>query len=161
MRLSIVVAVAENGVIGRRGSLPWRLSDDLKMFKRLTTGHTIVMGRKTWESIGRALPGRRSVVITRGDDFRAEGAEAVHSLAEALELTERDDEVFITGGAEVFREALSQCDRIYLTRVHANVDGDVFFPPIDWREWREVAREEHSADEKNQYPFTFLTYDRA
>jgi len=162
MRVSILVAVAENGVIGRGGGLPWHLADDLRRFKRLTMGHTILMGRRTWESIGRSLPGRRMIVVSRQVGYRAEGVEVVPSLADAWQLAEaaREEEAFIIGGAELYREALSRADRLYLTRVHARVDGDTVFPPYDPTEWRQVSSEQHAADAKNDYPFSFELYHR-
>ena len=158
--ISIIVAVAENGVIGRRNQLPWHLSTDLKRFKSLTMGHHLVMGRKTWDSVGRPLPGRVNVVITRDENFRAEGAVVVHSLEDALRISASDPEVFIAGGAEIFRAALPIAHRMHLTRVHAEVEGDVYFPDVDWTQWREVDREMHAADEKNDFACTFFTYDR-
>ena len=164
MRISIIVAAAENGVIGRGGGLPWHLSDDLRRFKRLTTGHTIIMGRRTWESIGRALPGRRTVVVSRNPELQIDVAdvEAVTSLDKALEFAEGsgEDEAFIVGGAELYRESLGRADRIYLTRVCATVDGDTSFPDVAWSEWQLADSEEHDATEKNEYAYCFETYDR-
>ncbi|HKO54683.1 MAG TPA: dihydrofolate reductase [Thermoanaerobaculia bacterium] len=162
MRISIIAALAANGVIGRGNRLPWRLSADLKRFKALTMGHHLVMGRKTFASIGRPLPGRTTIVITRDEGFRADGVEVAHSLEEALALAGNDDEVFIAGGAEVYRQALHVADRMYLTRVHSDVEGDVTFPEFDdVTEWRLDDVEHCEADEKNDYPFSFLVYDRA
>src|SRR3954452_22634299 len=128
MRVSLIAAVAENGVIGRDGGLPWHLSDDLRRFKRLTMGHTMVMGRRTWESIGRPLPGRRTVVVTRQSAYTvdADDVQVAHSLAAAVECaaSSGDDEAFIIGGAELYRDAIAAADRLYITRVHASVDGD-------------------------------------
>jgi dihydrofolate reductase len=164
MRISIIVAVAENGVIGRQGQLPWRLSGDLQRFKRLTMGHTIVMGRRTWESIGRALPGRQTVVVSRNSEYRVRtaGVEQVGSLDDALRVAEAggETEAFVVGGAELYREALGQADRIYLTRVHAAVGGDTYFPNVDWENWQLVESEEHGSDEKNEYAHGFEVYDR-
>jgi dihydrofolate reductase len=163
MLRSIIVAAAENGVIGRRGQLPWRLSADLQRFKQLTMGHTVLMGRKTYESISRPLPGRRMIVITRQPDYEAADVEIAHSLPAAcgLAATANETEAFIIGGAEIFREALSHADRLYFTRVHAAIDGDVYFPRFDRADWRFISQEEHPADAKNDYPFTFQTYERA
>jgi len=162
MTLSLIVAISENGVIGREGDLPWRLSADLRRFKRLTMGHPIIMGRKTFESIGRPLPGRTMIVVTRQPDYRAAGAVVVHSLDEALETASHiDDEVFLIGGAEIYRRALERVDRLYLTRVHADIEGDTRFPHIDFARWRLVQREHHAADEKNEYAHTFKVYERA
>lgn len=164
MRISIIVAVAENGVIGRGGELPWRLSADLQRFKRLTMGHTIIMGRRTWESIGRPLPGRRTVVVSRQPNYRVDSPDVtvVASLAAALEAATKagDAEAFVIGGAELFREALPQAGRLYYTRVLANVDGDIRFPDINWNAWRKVESELTHANEKNDYPTTFETYER-
>jgi dihydrofolate reductase len=164
MRISIIASVAENGVIGRGGKLPWHLSDDLRRFKRLTTGHTIVMGRRTWESIGRPLAGRRTIVVSRQLDFRidAGGVQVAASLDDALRMAQAagEEEVFVAGGAELYREALPHAARMYFTRVHAQVDGDASFPPYDPTQWRLVTTEHHAADAKNDYPFSFEVYER-
>jgi dihydrofolate reductase len=164
MRISIIVAAAENGIIGRDGGLPWHLSDDLRRFKRLTMGHTIIMGRRTWESIGRALPGRRTIVVSRNPELQIDVAdvEAVTSLDSALEFAagSGEDEAFIVGGAELYREALGRVDRIYLTRVCATVDGDTSFPDVAWNEWQLVESQQHDATEKNEFAYRFETYDR-
>ena len=163
MRLSIIAALATNGVIGRNNEIPWRLSTDLRRLKALTMGHHLIMGRKTWESIGRPLPGRVMVVITRRPDFHAEGATVVHSLDEAVRLAESagDAEPFIAGGAEIYAQSMHVADRMYLTRVHADVEGDTFFPEFDdVNEWQLADSEHFEADEKNEYPFSFLTYER-
>jgi dihydrofolate reductase len=162
MRISIIAAVAENGVIGRGGELPWHLAADLKRFKQLTMGHTLIMGRKTWESIGRPLPGRKMVVITRQKDFRSAGIEIVASLDAALEIAAAlgDVETFIIGGAEIYRLALPRADRLYLTRVHANVDGDAIFPDVDSRAWKLTEIEERPADASNEFSFNFEQLER-
>jgi dihydrofolate reductase len=162
MQVSIIVAVAENGVIGRGGALPWHLGDDLRRFKRLTMGHTLIMGRRTWESIGRPLAGRRIVVVTRHSSFRADGVETAASIDSAVEFAQqaRDDEAFIVGGAEVYAQALSRATRLYLTRVHANVEGDAYFPDIDWSQWRQATSERRQADAKNDFPYSFEVYER-
>jgi dihydrofolate reductase len=164
MRISIIVAVAENGVIGRGGTLPWRLSDDLRRFKQLTMRHTIIMGRRTWESIGRALPGRRTLVVSRSAGFRTnvEGVETATNLDQALAISETagDTEAFIVGGAELYRESLGKANRLYLTRVQAAVDGDTSFPDVEWHNWHLVESEEHDASEKNEFAYRFETYDR-
>ena len=154
VRVTIIVAVADNGVIGSQGKIPWHLREDLQRFKRLTMGHPIVMGRKTWESIGRPLPGRESIVVTRQDGYRAEGAKVAGSLRDALDLAGRD--AFVIGGGELYREALPLADRVELTRVHAAPEGDATFPPLG-PEWREVAREEHP---EGAPPFDFVTLER-
>lgn len=158
--ISLIVAVAENGVIGSKNGLPWHLPADLKKFKQLTIGHTIVMGRKTWESIGRPLPERRMLVVTR-DPEKLAGApvEAFISLDAALAAA-GEDKVFVIGGGEIYREALPIAGRISLTRIHAEIPGDVTFPELLDSEWREVSREDHDADEKNPHAYSFLTYER-
>lgn len=160
MLLSLLVAVAENNVIGRDAGLPWHLSADLRRFKQLTMGHPIVMGRRTFESLGRVLPGRTSIVISRQPNLvLPAGVLLAGSLAAALELVAREEEVFVIGGAELYATALPSADRIYLTRVHANIEGDTYFPEVDWSKWHCIAEEAHAADEKNPIPFTFLTYE--
>ena len=164
MKVSILVAVAQQGVIGRAGGLPWRLSADLIRFKRITWGHWIVMGRKTFESIGRALPGRTSVVITRQADYSApEGVLVAGSLDEALRAAAEaaQPEVFVVGGGEIYRQALPRADRIYLTQVEARIEGDTFFPALDAEGWTLVEQSRREADEKNEFPCDYRVYDRA
>ena len=164
MKVSLIVAMAEGGVIGRAGRLPWHLLADLARFKRLTMDHHLILGRRTWESIGRALPGRRMLVVSR--QARAlqlpEGVQGVTSLDEALQIAAAagDDEVFVAGGARVYREALPRADRLYLTWVQAEVTGDTLFPPVDPADWHEVAREEVAADDRNPYATSFTVFDR-
>lgn len=158
-RLSIVVAVAENGVIGREGDLPWRLSADLRRFKRITMGHHLLMGRKTYDSIGRLLPGRTTAIMTRSSDYRVEGALVGNSLDELLAKID-DSDVFVVGGAEIYEATLPQATRLHFTRVHATMDGDVFFPEIDWNEWTEVESETYAADEKNEFDSTYRLLER-
>ena len=161
MTVSIIVAVSDNGVIGRDGGLPWHLPADLKRFKRLTSGHHMIMGRRTWDSIGRRpLPGRPTIVVSRDPGFVAEGAQVARSLSQALELAAGADEVFIAGGEAIYRAALPVADRIYLTRVHACFDGDTHFPAFDANDWQVVVEERHEPDEKNPYAHTFLVYER-
>ncbi len=160
MRLTIIAALADNGVIGRAGSLPWHLPDDLRRFKSLTMGRPILMGRRTFESIGRPLPGRRNLVLTRGAPPLPAGVQAVTSLASALEACATDPELCVIGGADVFRETLPQADRLELTLVHAQFDGDVSFPDFRSEQWREVSRIEHAADDRHACAMTFLTLDR-
>jgi dihydrofolate reductase len=160
MRRSALVAMAKNRVIGRHNTLPWRLSADLQRFKRLTMGHTLVMGRKTYESIGRPLPGRHTVVITRQPDFRPEGVQVVHSLEEALRAAPaQEQELFIGGGAEIYRQALPLTDRLYLTVIERDVEGDAHFPELDLGGWELVEEEAHVGPEE-PLPYRFLTYDR-
>ncbi|MBP6335530.1 MAG: dihydrofolate reductase, partial [Bacteroidia bacterium] len=143
--ISIIVALSENNVVGVKNQLPWRLSADLKRVKALTMGHHIIMGRKTYESIGKPLPGRTNVIITRNKNFIAEGCVIVTSLTEALELSKDDSEVFIFGGGEIFREALPLATKIYMTRVHTILEGDTHFPEITPFEWRIIHLEEFKA----------------
>lgn len=156
MIISIIVAMDEKGAIGRDNRLPWHLSDDLKRFKATTIGHHIVMGRKTYESIGRPLPGRTNIVVTRNPAYQAEGCRIAHSLEDALEIGRKngEEEIFITGGRELFAQALAIADRIYLTRVHADVPANVYFPDFDENNWMEIESIHHEADERNEYPFT-------
>lgn len=159
--ISIVVAMSENRVIGRAGEMPWRMSNDLKRFKRITMGHHIVMGRKTFDSIGRPLPGRTSVVISRTATYDDPQIKVARSLPEAIEIAGDDDEIFITGGAQIYAEAVPLADRIYLTQIHCEIeDGDTFFPEIDWRQYKVEEDEAHLADEKNEYNYNFLIYER-
>jgi dihydrofolate reductase len=165
-RLAFVVAIAENGVIGREGQLPWRLPTDLKRFRKLTLGKPIVMGRKTYESIGKPLEGRDNIVVTRRKDFRPAGAHVAASVAEALTLGRRlaaergADEIVLIGGADIFSAATAQADRIYLTRVHAAVAGDVRLPLPDPKEWREVSREPMPRTAQDEFPADFIVLDR-
>ena len=162
MVVSLIVAVSSNGVIGRDGGLPWRLSNDLKHFKKLTMGHHLIIGRRTWDEVGKPLPGRTMVVVTRSRRFAPEGVRVAHSLEEALDIARDDDEPFIGGGAHIYRMALENnlVDRLYITRVHAEVDGDTFFPDIKFDDWKLVSEEHHEADERNQHSFSFLVYER-
>lgn len=160
----MIAALAANGVIGRNNDLPWHLSTDLKRLKQLTMGHHMIMGRKTYDSIGRPLPGRIFIIITRDPNFKAEGSQVTHSLEEALRIVTAsgDAEPFIAGGAEIFEQAIHRADRMYLTRVHSDVEGDTYFPEFDdVTEWRLTDSEHFEAGEKDDYPFSFLTYDRA
>jgi len=168
-RITLIVAVADNGVIGRGNQLPWRLPDDLKRFKALTMGHPIVMGRKTHESIGRALPGRTNLVISRNPEFQpAEGCVVAPSLDAALERLERlkqmdrvdTPEVFIIGGASLYAEALPRASRLQLTEVHADFDGDVFCPDLHQDSFTETSRERHEADDRHPCAFSFVVYVR-
>jgi dihydrofolate reductase len=154
-----VVAMADNGVIGRGNGLPWHLPDDLRRFKALTMGHVMLMGRKTHESIGKALPGRRNLVLTRNPSWRAPGCETVHSIGTALERA-GEGTLFIIGGAEVFARAWPVIGRLELTEVHARPEGDVLLAGFDRREWREVFREEHTADARHAHAFSFVTLVR-
>lgn len=162
MRVNIIAAVAANRVIGRENGLPWRLPADLKHFKALTMGHHLLMGRRTFDSIGRALPGRTTVVISREKDFAANGVLTASSIEHALEIAAADDEVFVCGGAQIYEQTLHRADRMFITQVHADVSGDAFFPDFDdVAEWRLFDREDFESDEKNDHPFSFLTYLRS
>lgn len=160
-RLSLIVAMARNRVIGANNSIPWRLPGELALFKRITTGHHIVMGRKTWESIGRLLPGRTSVIVTRTPGYAVPGAIVVASLAAALAAAQGDAEVFAIGGAQLYAAALPRADRIYLTVVEADVPGDTRMPEFDLSVWRLVSSEPHTADRNNPYAYTLHVYERA
>lgn len=159
MILTIVVAISENRAIGKDNKLLWHLPKDLKHFKDITTGHTVIMGRKTYDSVGRPLPNRRNIIITR-QDITINGCEVVNSLEAAIALCEDEEEVFIVGGAEIYRQAIKLTDRIYLTVVHQRFEADSFFPQIDTKDWKEVYREDHHPDEKNLLPYSFITYER-
>ncbi|NUM48611.1 MAG: dihydrofolate reductase [Anaerolineales bacterium] len=162
MLISLIVALDQNRGIGKDNRIPWRLPADLKNFKTLTLGHHLIVGRKTAESIGRPLPGRAGVLITRAGDFTLTGWETVHSLAEALTLTRHrgETEAFIGGGAEIYSQSLPLADRIYLTRVHTTVPADTFFPAFDETAWLVRENREHPADEKNEFAFTFQLWER-
>ena len=157
---SLVVARARNGVIGRDNHLPWRLPADLAYFKRVTMGHPIIMGRRTWESIGKPLPGRQNIVVTRNPDYRAAGTTVVGSLDQAWRAAGDAEEVCVIGGTSLFAEALPLADRIHLTEVDADVEGDTWFPPFDRSQWieHEVARQ--ARDERHEYPFRILVLER-
>jgi dihydrofolate reductase len=165
-KIVIVVAASENNVIGRDNDMPWRLSTDLRRFKALTLGKPVIMGRRTWESIGRPLPGRPNVVVTRAAGFQAEGAHVAASLAEGLDLARKlatetgADEACVIGGGEIYAQALPLADRIHLTRVLATMEGDTYFPPIDLREWALLAAEEVPAGEKDSHPTRYMVYEK-
>jgi dihydrofolate reductase len=152
--------MAKNRVIGADDRIPWHLPNELKLFKGLTMGHHIVMGRRTYESINRLLPGRTTVIVTRQPDYAVHGALVVHSVAEALEAARSDDEVFVIGGAELFRETLPIADRIYLTVVDAEPAGDTFMPEFDMSEWRQASTQSFAADEKHAHAYRFAILDR-
>ncbi|HJQ69532.1 MAG TPA: dihydrofolate reductase [Blastocatellia bacterium] len=162
MIVSLIVAMDERGGIGKGNRLPWRLSTDLKRFRELTMGHHIIMGRKTFESIGRALPGRQTVIVTRNLDLEVEGCLIAHSLDEALQLAEQraETEAFVCGGAEIYAWSIERADRIYLTEVHTVVEADTFFPAWDRGLWREVESVDYPADEKNQYATTYKLLEK-
>ena len=157
--VSIVVAIAQNNAIGKDNKLLWHLPKDLKHFKDITSGHTIIMGRKTYESVGKPLPNRRNIIITR-KNISIDGCEVVNSIDQALKLSASEDEIFIVGGAEIYNQALSLTDRIYLTIVHHEFDGDTYFPDIKDDIWKETERQDHEPDEKHLFPYSFITLDR-
>ncbi len=158
---SIIAAYAQNRVIGKDNQLIWQLPSDLKYFKKLTTGHHIIMGRKTYLSIGKPLPERTTVVITRNQDFQAPGCIVVHSLEDALGVSEtKDNEVFICGGASIYKQAIPYCDRMYITEIYQEFKGDAFFPEFDKNKWQIIKKEVRLPDEKNQYKHAFITYER-
>jgi dihydrofolate reductase len=160
MTVSIVVAIGENNAIGKDNELLWYLPTDLKHFKTITKGHTVIMGRKTFDSIGKPLPHRRNMVITRARDLKIEGAEVVHTIDEALALCAGEKEAFIVGGAEIYKLAMEKTDRIYLTTVHQSYEADAYFPEINHNLWKETASERHEPDEVNNVAFTFSTLER-
>ena len=167
MDIAIYVAIAENGVIGREGGLPWRLSTDLKRFKSDTMGKPIVMGRKTYEGIGRPLPGRLNIVVTRDKTWRAEGIEVAHSLDDAIALAKvrgrcmaGAEEICVVGGGEIYAQALPLADRLHVTHVLASVDGDAHFPPIDPNTWKVVSAEDFPAGEKDSHATRYTVYER-
>ena len=160
MRVSIIVAVSANNVIGADGGLPWRLSEDLRRFKEITMGKPMIMGRQTFESIGKALPGRRSVILTRQTDYKQAGCDVVNTPEAALELVGDADEVMIIGGGKVYEHYLPMTDRIYLTRVHTEVEGDTFFPEINEDEWRIVSSQPLQANDERPFSISFQVLKR-
>lgn len=161
MSLSIIVAVSNNNCIGGNNGLLWKIPADLKFFKETTTGHTIVMGKKTYQSIGRPLPNRRNIVITRDTSFSQEGVEVAHSIEEALDLSKAiNDEVFIIGGGEIYRQFLPYVDKLYVNHIHGDFEGDTFFPTLDQTTWKQTKANDMPAGESTEYPITFATYER-
>jgi dihydrofolate reductase len=162
MILSLIVATDENNVIGKDNKLPWHLPNDLKYFKNQTWAMPILMGRKTFESIGKPLPGRKSIVITRSNDWKYDGVEVVHSVDDAIAKAKEYGvkEIFVIGGAEIFNTAFSQANRVYLTRIHHGFDGDVYFPELSANDWNLVQKRFCDADEKNRYSHTFQVWER-
>lgn len=166
MRIALIWAMASNRVIGRDNKLPWYLPNDLKYFKQVTTGKPVIMGRKTYDSIGRPLPNRTNIVVTRDAGFQAEGVKVVHSLDDAIELAEAEclvggsEEVIVMGGAQIYELALPRADRLYVTLVHAEVEGDAHFPEVDLNAYQERAREDYKAEGPNPYDYSFVVYDK-
>ncbi|MEO6852252.1 MAG: dihydrofolate reductase [Mucilaginibacter sp.] len=159
MTKTIVVAIGENNAIGKDNQLLWYLPADLKHFKDITSGHTVIMGRKTFDSVGKPLPRRRNIIVTR-QKITIDGCEVVNSVEDALALCAGEEEVFIIGGAEIYKLSMHLTDRIYLTIVHQKFDADTYFPEINYEEWKETAREDHQPDEKNKLPYSFITLER-
>lgn len=165
MIISLIAALAQNRVIGKNNDLPWHLPDDMKFFMETTLGHHVIMGRKNYDSIPqkfRPLPKRTNIVVTRQKDFQAAGCTIVHSIQEGIDLAQknREAEVFIIGGAEIYRQSLPAANRLYLTEIKATIEGDTFFPEFDKKNWKETMRQPHAADERHAYAFDFVIYDR-
>lgn len=161
MILSLIAAVSRNNVIGHDNRLVWHMPADLKHFKNLTSGHSIIMGRKTFESIGKPLPNRRNIIVTRQQDFEAEGCEVFNNLQAAIDACENEDEVFIIGGEQIFSQSIPAADKIYLTRIYKDFEGDIKFPEFSLSEWRLTKYLRHHADEKNPFEYSFSEYERA
>lgn len=159
-RVTLIAARARNGVIGRNNQMPWKIAGEQAYFKRMTMGHPIVMGRKTWESIGRALPGRRNIVVTRDRGYSAMGADVAASLDDALSLAAGADEVFVIGGGQLYAEAMPRASRLMLTEIDADFDGDTFMPAPDRVQWRETSREHHPPDVDRPFGYSFVVYER-
>jgi len=162
MTISLIVAADENNIIGDGAALPWHLPADVKFFRDTTRGHTFIMGRRTFDSIGHPLPKRRNIIVTRQSDLRVEGCEMAHSIEQALQMAKDDhaDEIFILGGGEIYRLALPLANRVYLTRVHTTVGEGVSFPELPADAWQETGRSEYPADQENKFSMTFLTYEK-
>ncbi|MBW2976454.1 type 3 dihydrofolate reductase [Candidatus Woesearchaeota archaeon] len=160
MIISLIAAIGKNKVIGKGNSLPWKLPADMKRFKELTEGKPVIMGRKTFESIGKPLPKRKNIILTRDQDYRAENCIVVHSIEEALEAAENNEEIMIIGGAQVYREFLPKADRMYLTLIDADFEGDAYFPEYKIEEWDETSYEEHEMDKDNPHDYVFLVLER-
>lgn len=158
--LTLIAAAGENNALGKNNDLVWHLPDDFKRFKKMTSGHHIIMGRKTFESFPQSLPNRTHVVITRRDNYKKEGVIVVHSLERALEFTKEDPQPFIIGGGEIYKMAIDVADKIELTRVHGTFEADTYFPEIDEDQWKLVSEEYHDKDAKHEFAFTYLTYER-
>ena len=159
-RISLIVAMARNRVIGSNNQMPWHLPADFAYFKRITLGHPIVMGRKTFESIGKILPGRRNIVVSRNRNFQVDGAEVMHSVDEAISGCQGNEEVFVIGGATLYSAALPHADRLYITEVDVTAEGETLFPVVDMRSWLETARQRVEPDAKNAYAMEFVVLER-
>ncbi len=160
MKLAIIVAMDKQGLIGKENDLPWKLSADLQYFRKVTMGKPLIMGRNTHESIGRPLPGRKNIIVTTNKDYQAEGCFVVQSLEQAFIACGDAEEAMVMGGASLYEQLLPQADKLYLTHVHAELEGDTWFPKWEKSSWQEINREDHPADEKNQYSYSFVVYER-
>ncbi|WP_099351586.1 dihydrofolate reductase [Fredinandcohnia onubensis] len=159
--ISLLVAMDKNQLIGKDNDLPWRLPADLAYFKRVTMGHPIIMGRKTYDSIGRPLPGRENIIVTRDTSYKAEGCKVIHSIEEIVKMNQQtDQELFVIGGAEIFKEILPYSDRLYITEINEGFDGDTYFPAFDKAKWKVISKEQGIKNEKNPYDYTFLVYEK-
>ncbi len=159
--ITIIAAIAQNNVLGKDNQLIWHLPADLKRFKKTTTGHCVIMGRKTYESLGKPLPNRTNIVVTRNTDFKPKGCVVVNSFKKAIDAAKADDKPFILGGAQIYKQALAVADILDLTFVHHNFEGDVFFPEIDLKIWKETSRQDFKADEKNKYDYSFVQFEKS
>ena len=160
MKITIIAAIANNNALGKDNQLIWHLSADLKRFKKLTTGHHIIMGRKTFESIGKPLPNRTTIIITRNKNYKQEGCLVANSLKQAIEMVKNDDSPYIIGGSQIYKQAIKIADKLDITYVHHNFEADVFFPEIDLKIWKETSRELFEPDEKNKFKYSFVTFER-
>ena len=160
MKIALIVATDQQGLIGKDNDLPWKISADLQYFKKVTMGKPLIMGRNTHESIGRPLPGRQNIIVTKNHSYQAEGCTIVHSMQAALSEAKEADEVMIMGGASLYTQLLPQADKLYLTLIHANLEGDTWFPEWYSEQWQQISREDHLADDKNEYPYSFIVYER-
>ncbi|MDQ0257626.1 dihydrofolate reductase [Evansella vedderi] len=158
--ISMIAAMGNNNVIGKDGDMPWHLPNDLKYFKKVTTGHPVLMGRKTFESIGKPLPNRKNYVLTRNKAFAPEGVEVLHSIGEVRPLLDSEEEFFVIGGAHLYNDLLPLADRLYITHIKEDFTGDTFFPEIEQSEWKVISSEDGQVDEKNIYAHTFVVYER-
>ena len=160
MKVAIIVAMDKQGLIGRDNDLPWKISADLKYFRQITMGKPLVMGRNTHESIGRPLPGRKNIIVTSNAKYHVDGCTAVQSLEEAFHACGDAEEVMVMGGASLYKQLLPKADKLYITQVNAELDGDTWFPHWDKNQWQEISKEDHLADDMNQYPYSFVVYER-
>ncbi|MDH5358327.1 MAG: type 3 dihydrofolate reductase [Gammaproteobacteria bacterium] len=160
MKLAIIVATDEQGLIGKNNDLPWKLSADLQYFRRVTMGKPLIMGRSTYESIGRPLPGRKNIVVTKKQNYQLEGCTVVHSIEDAIQSCDNAEEVMVMGGASLYEQFLPRANKLYLTLIHACLEGDTWFPEWNLEDWYEIDREDYLSDDKNDYPYSFIVYER-